>query len=280
MPILDAPLDPVTVASLKGTLDYYLWRGLPVIRSWPRKPKMPRTPAVTQAFETFGQVARLFSQMDATAVQYGIDESNGTLWTWRDLWTAAVYGNLYEYPPEPVPGPELDMPPMQPGRYYGPPLTGAGLTTQSLATGTIRLLPLFVPNQQDFDQLATEVTATTGGTIRLGLYGPLSGDLATTPLILDSGTISVTGTGAQTFAIGISLAPGWYLLAVQTSLTRTFRGFPLANLITLWGSAAAANSVNAQSLSITRAYGPYPNPLGTPTPINNVIPPVLYARTM
>ena len=39
------PLSKNAAVTLRGIADYYVWKGLPIVRSWPRKPQQPNTPA-------------------------------------------------------------------------------------------------------------------------------------------------------------------------------------------------------------------------------------------
>lgn len=269
MPVLGAPLDPVTVASLKGTLDYYLWRGIPVVRSWPRRPKMPRTAAVTASYQEFGQVAHYLSQIPIELRTQAEAQTVNTNWTWRDLWTAALYGNLYHPLKLELPSEPLNMPPLIPGRYYSMPATDAAPGTTSLATGTIRCVLFYVAELATFDQIAWEVTATTGGNDRVALYGPLSSDPSQTPLLIDSGNIAISSTGVKTFTIGQTLAPGWYLLGLQGSSTRTYRTIALGSFTAALGQGSAGSSRAAHGINITQAFGAFPNPLGTPSTYDN-----------
>ena len=265
MAVLNAPLDPVTIASLKGTLDYYLWRGIPVVRSWPKRPTMPRSAPVTAAYEDFKLTSQLISVIPIELQNAAHFWTDKTAWTWKDLWTAATYGNLYAQTPSALPEVSHLMPPLIPGSYYGMPATTAALTTLSTATGTIRAVPFFVPAQTDFDRLAIEITATTTGTIRLALYGPIVQTPANAALLIDSGTLTPAGTGLLQYTIGQGLAPGWYLLAYQTSLTRTVRAVAVASQLALLGQPTGAATAPASWLTLTQAYGPFPNTLGAGT---------------
>lgn len=262
MAVLGAPLDPVTVSSLKGTLDYYVWRGLPVVRSWPKKPKMPRTAAVTAAYIDFGLTSKALSslpiELQNAAVQLVALED----WTWKDVWTAALFGNLYADAPTPVPEVDTTAMPLIAGLYYSAPATAGALTTLSTPTGTIHAIPIYIPELTDIDRLGIDISATTTGTVRFAIYGPIVTTPQTAPLLIDTGTLTPSGTGLITYNAGISLLPGWYLLAYQSSLTRTVRAIAATNQIAVWGSTTGLNVGQSAYLTLAQAYGPFPSTLG------------------
>lgn len=78
----------------KGIIDFYLWKGIPCVRSWPRKPKMPRSPAVQASAAIFGALATAFSDTPPNIRARASELAVGTAWTWRDVRYRAAYGNL------------------------------------------------------------------------------------------------------------------------------------------------------------------------------------------
>lgn len=96
---LDALPAVTTIAGMKGLLDYAVWRGIPYVRSWPRKPPMPRAPAVqASAARMTEYIARLRSQAPELTTA-GRIAAEGTSWTWRDATITAAFGHLVR-PPE------------------------------------------------------------------------------------------------------------------------------------------------------------------------------------
>lgn len=102
---------PEAIKSFKGTLDFYVWRGLPCVRSWPRPPSGPRSPAVQAAAATFSEIIKAQGNWNAVFHDAAIAQTFGTAWTWRDELVAGLYGGLAE--PVPEPPPEEQMPYMQ-----------------------------------------------------------------------------------------------------------------------------------------------------------------------
>lgn len=82
------------ISSLAGVLDFYVWKGIPCCRSWPRKPAMPRAPAVQRTASDFGEIATALSASPANIIAFAQALATGTAWTWRDLRYRAIFGNL------------------------------------------------------------------------------------------------------------------------------------------------------------------------------------------
>lgn len=279
MAVLGAPLDPVTVASLKGTLDYYLWRGVPVVRSWPRKPIQPRTPAVVNAYLEFGAIAKAITSIPLELQEEVKAYAKYTNWTWRDWWTAAMYGNMWEPFFEPYDTEIPNMPAMIPGRYYSTPGIDYAPSTASNALNILRTLPFYVPTLTNFDRIAWEITATTGGNDRAGIYGPFGIDPTLAPLVVDAGNLAIGSTGVKELTINVELVPGWYLLALISSATRTYRTIPNGSYIAGLGLQAAGNARPAHALTRAFTFGALPNPLGGPLTYDNAnTTPVIWAR--
>lgn len=91
---LTALPEEAIIAGFRGVLDFYLWKGVPCVRSWPRKPKLPRSPAVQAASQTFGYLSTAFSSTPPVIKAQAEALAVGTAWTWRDVRYRAAYGNL------------------------------------------------------------------------------------------------------------------------------------------------------------------------------------------
>jgi hypothetical protein len=55
---LSQPASALAVKQMIGILDYYCWKGLHVVRAWPRKPRQPNTPAQLAVFKIFEAARR------------------------------------------------------------------------------------------------------------------------------------------------------------------------------------------------------------------------------
>lgn len=94
MATLDKMPSQDVIGILAGIIDFYEWKGIPCARRWPRKPKMPRSPAVQQSAYWFGYFATQFSDTPTNIIDRATELSEGTAWTWRDLRYRALFGNL------------------------------------------------------------------------------------------------------------------------------------------------------------------------------------------
>ncbi|MBA7570586.1 hypothetical protein ES708_12339 [subsurface metagenome] len=51
------------ISGFKGTLDYYVWKGIACVRKWPRSPGHRRTPAVEARWPAFATASRLWNDL-------------------------------------------------------------------------------------------------------------------------------------------------------------------------------------------------------------------------
>lgn len=93
MSVVSGPVTLETIRAFKGTLDFYHFRGQLCVRGWPRKPAMPRALAVQLSGQDFADTVRALSNIPADLLGASQAATTGTLWTWRDAWLAALYGN-------------------------------------------------------------------------------------------------------------------------------------------------------------------------------------------
>jgi hypothetical protein len=119
-------------------------------------------------------------------------------------------------------GPTGNIPVIRAGGWHYLPPYGAR-TTLTISASFAHALPLWPGRACTFDTLAVEVTATTTGSSRHGLYSDSGGAPAT--LIQEFGTTSNTSTGVKTLATGIALKPilYWLVLVNQGSGTVSMR---------------------------------------------------------
>jgi len=73
------------ISGFKGVVDFYLWKGIPVARSWPRSPGHDRAPAVEAQWPAFTTATRLWDHMSAYVQAAYIQSAQGTNLTGRDL---------------------------------------------------------------------------------------------------------------------------------------------------------------------------------------------------
>jgi len=80
------------VLGLKGIVDFYSWKGIPVARRWPRKPSQPRSAAVQAQYADFRAITQGYKTMDVSVVDALWGMSNGTLLTTKDQAVQLYYG--------------------------------------------------------------------------------------------------------------------------------------------------------------------------------------------
>lgn len=97
MPVLGAlPADPVIFA-LRGKIDFYYWRGIPVARKWPRGKDRRFTPANIASAALFGQLAHDIVYIGAAWYDAAVEMTAGDRWTWRDYVTTLAYAQNVEW---------------------------------------------------------------------------------------------------------------------------------------------------------------------------------------
>lgn len=84
------------IRGLKGILDFYLWRGLPCVRAWPRYRPARQTEAALASALLFGAVIKAFSLTARPVLDQLAIEATGIPRTPRDIYVSGVYGNLHE----------------------------------------------------------------------------------------------------------------------------------------------------------------------------------------
>ncbi|GAH38779.1 unnamed protein product, partial [marine sediment metagenome] len=91
-----------TIRGLAGTLDFYKWKGIWVVRRWPKKSSLPFKPAVVAAQEAFAQSRKDLKLLTAkvrnayTATTKNVGES------WIDFYTHQYmhwWGKYHTLPP-------------------------------------------------------------------------------------------------------------------------------------------------------------------------------------
>jgi len=97
MAVLQALPAPEIIMGLKGTLDYYLWRGKIVVRSWPRSPAFPRAPAVQDTGLVFADLVRALTSAPLIVQQTARELTKDQPLTWRDAVIMAAYNHLHTW---------------------------------------------------------------------------------------------------------------------------------------------------------------------------------------
>lgn len=86
------------IDGLKGTVDFYLYMGIPVARSWPRKPTKARSAKVQQTWPAFGYAAKEWLNLSKIVQDAYIKLATNSGLTGRDMQVRAYITGLYRYP--------------------------------------------------------------------------------------------------------------------------------------------------------------------------------------
>ncbi len=85
------------IDGLKGKIDFYVYMGIPVARSWPRSPGHKRAPAVEAQWPSFTLSTQLWNQQsEAVQDAYRLTATGSTM-SGRDL-SAKAYLSGYVHP--------------------------------------------------------------------------------------------------------------------------------------------------------------------------------------
>ncbi len=99
------------IRGFKGTLDFYIRRGVPCVRKWPHTPRSRRTPATIAAASLFGGILKSYRLVADTVLEAYQQNAKGIPRTPRDVYVSGVLGHLHErtIPEPPPPPPEVIM---------------------------------------------------------------------------------------------------------------------------------------------------------------------------
>lgn len=84
--------DSGTIMASRGRVDYYLWMGIPVARSWPRKSTQPRQGGEVASSNAFTVAAVATGALGSAPVEALKAVHEGTGVTWVDHFRAMARG--------------------------------------------------------------------------------------------------------------------------------------------------------------------------------------------
>lgn len=73
------------ISGYKGTLDFYVWMGIPVCRSWPRSPGRKRSASVEAQWPVFTDAASLWPTLDKYVQDAYNTMASGSTLSGRDM---------------------------------------------------------------------------------------------------------------------------------------------------------------------------------------------------
>jgi hypothetical protein len=147
--------------------------------------------------------------------------------------------------------------PLSTGRYYSNPATNA-LTTLTLSTNTLYAIPILLPELHTATSINIEVTTqSAGNNLRMGIYADLSGVPDT--LLLDAGTVSLTGTGNKAITISQSMPMNWYWLALVANGAAAVRALSQTNAMPMLGFSSGTDTTFHVGWSVAFTYAALPS---------------------
>ena len=57
MAVISQPVNAATIQGFRGVLDFYDWKGLHIVRAWPRASRYPPTPGMVAQRAAYGQAS-------------------------------------------------------------------------------------------------------------------------------------------------------------------------------------------------------------------------------
>lgn len=73
------------ISGFKGTLDFYIWKGIACVRRWPRSPGHRRAPAVEAQWSAFSEASKLWNDLSPEVQDAYKRMSAGTHISGRDV---------------------------------------------------------------------------------------------------------------------------------------------------------------------------------------------------
>lgn len=142
------------------------------------------------------------------------------------------------------------------GRYYAS-TTYSTTNTLSCAAGFVYYTYFFVSYTQAFNRIAfsTNTSFSPSQAARFGIYKVSSG--LPTSLLFDLGTISFAIPGIKEISCSITLAPGWYAIALV--FTTAMNLVSPAMFSNLYGQTNVSASTTVNGFRATLTYGTLPS---------------------
>jgi hypothetical protein len=92
MAIISEMPSEAIIGRLRGTLDFYQWCNLCIVRTWPRSPSRTRSIPCALAGQQFAYINKQASSLPPDLIQAYKSLATGTHMTWKD-WATRLYTN-------------------------------------------------------------------------------------------------------------------------------------------------------------------------------------------
>lgn len=80
------------ILGFRGVIDYFCWKGMYLARSWPQKPRQPRSPAVKAQYAPFAFISQQATTIDLSTRTAYESMAWQTERTFRDYQIDLFYG--------------------------------------------------------------------------------------------------------------------------------------------------------------------------------------------
>jgi hypothetical protein len=84
------------IDAYKGTLDFYVWKGIKCVRAWPQYP--PRQPSPSEAANqtAFATIMKASVDLQPALIAQMKTSVAGTTWRWQDVWVRSYLKGILE----------------------------------------------------------------------------------------------------------------------------------------------------------------------------------------
>lgn len=97
---LKALPDLQRIKGMKGTVDFYIHKGVPCARKWPTKGRVTQSPASLDTAQTFAEIQHYTATLEPLLRYFATLAAADAPSTWRDIILVSYYGMLIdEIPP-------------------------------------------------------------------------------------------------------------------------------------------------------------------------------------
>jgi len=86
------------IDGFKGTVDFYVYMGIPVARAWPKSPGRNRSEAVRAQWSTFAYASREWANLSPSVQSAYKELATDSGLSGRDMQVRAYLSGLYRYP--------------------------------------------------------------------------------------------------------------------------------------------------------------------------------------
>lgn len=91
------PWNKTLIKGMKGTLDFYYWKGIPVVRSWPTYRPQNFSPASRQQWPKFRTVSQSYRNITSSGYQALQQMAAYSQASPRDVYVALNYAKVITY---------------------------------------------------------------------------------------------------------------------------------------------------------------------------------------